>query len=137
MIEILKSDNVVINIDESSFIEADFRRQKWRKKGETNSVSVKEISPRINVIAAIDLEGRVYFSVTQCINNHEVFCLYMQKLVAKLAKDRPNFKNDTIFQMDGASLHLAKETRNFMTNLGIRVFFTAPYGVSTFRSLTL
>ena len=64
MIEILKTDTVVINIDESSFIEADFRRQKWRKKGETNSVSVKEISPRINVIAAIDSEGRVYFSVT-------------------------------------------------------------------------
>ena len=54
MIEILKTDTIVINIDESSFIEADFRRQKWRKRGETNSVSVKEISPRINVFAAID-----------------------------------------------------------------------------------
>ena len=54
MIEILKTDTIVINIDESSFIEADFRRQKWRKRGETNSVSTKEISPRINVFAAID-----------------------------------------------------------------------------------
>jgi hypothetical protein len=33
-------------------------------------------------------------------------------------------------------MHVAKETRNFMTNLGIRVFFTAPYGVSTFKPIT-
>ena len=136
MLDILKTDTVVINIDESSFIESDYRTRKWRKKGETNSVSTKEISPRINVFAAIDTEGRVYLSLTQCINNHEVFCLYMQKLVAKLAKDRPNFKNDTVFQLDGASMHRSIESRNFMTNLGINVFFTAPYGVSNNLILT-
>ena len=64
MIEIFKSDTIVINIDESSFIESDYRTRKWRKKGETNSVSTKEISPRINVFAAIDTEGRVYLSIT-------------------------------------------------------------------------
>ena len=33
-------------------------------------------------------------------------------------------------------MHVAKETRNFVTNLGIRVFFTAPYGVSILLTLT-
>ena len=33
-------------------------------------------------------------------------------------------------------MHVAKETRNFMTNLGIRVFFTAPYGVSEIQFIT-
>ena len=39
MLDILNGDMIVINIDESSFIEADFRRQKWRKRQETNSIS--------------------------------------------------------------------------------------------------
>ena len=137
MLEILNGDMIVINIDESSFVEADFRRQKWRRRQETNSVSAKDISPRINVFAAIDTEGRSYLSITQCINNHEVFCLYIHKLLAKLQQERPNFRENTIFQIDGASMHVAKETRNYMTNLGIKVFITAPYGVSSSLLLTL
>ena len=64
MLDILNGDMIVINIDESSFIEADYRRQKWRRRQETNSISQKDISPRINVFAAIDTEGRSYLSIT-------------------------------------------------------------------------
>lgn len=137
MLDILNGDMIVINIDESSFIEADYRRQKWRQRQETNSISQKDISPRINVFAAIDTEGRSYLSITQCINNHEIFCLYLSKLVSKLQKERPNFRENTIFQLDGASMHTSEKTRNYLVNLGIKVFFTAPYGVSTSLLLTL
>ena len=137
MLDILNGDMIVINIDESSFIEADYRRQKWRMRQETNSISQKDISPRINVFAAIDTEGRSYLSITQCINNHEVFCLYISKLLKKLQEERPNFRENTIFQLDGASIHTCEKTRSYLTNLGLKVFFTAPYGVSTSLFLTL
>ena len=64
MLDILNGDMIVINIDESSFIEVDYRRQKWRKRQETNSISQKDMTPRINVFAAIDTEGRSYLSIT-------------------------------------------------------------------------
>ena len=84
MLDILNGDMIVINIDESSFIEVDYRRQKWRKRQETNSISQKDMTPRINVFAAIDTDGRSYLSITQCVNNNEVFCLYISKLLKKL-----------------------------------------------------
>ena len=33
-------------------------------------------------------------------------------------------------------MHTSEKTRNYLTNLGIKVFFTAPYGVSISISLT-
>ena len=82
--DLLNGDTVLINIDESFFIDTEFRTKKWRLRGETNGVNEKGIAPRLNVFGAVDTDGRVYMSITQVINNHSVFCVFMQKLVAKL-----------------------------------------------------
>ena len=64
LFELLDSDKVLINIDESFFIDCEFRSKKWRLRGETNGVNEKGIAPRLNVFGAVDTNGRVYMSIT-------------------------------------------------------------------------
>ena len=64
MFELLNGDKVLISLDESFFIDTEFRRMKWRQRGETNSVPEKSINPRLNVFGAITTEGKIYMSIT-------------------------------------------------------------------------
>ena len=47
----------VINIDESWVNSGDYRRMSWQRKGVSNSIPVKTITPRITLIVALDTEG--------------------------------------------------------------------------------
>ena len=62
--DLLNGDTILINIDESFFIDTEFRTKKWRLRGETNGVNEKGIAPRLNVFGAVDTDGRVYMSIT-------------------------------------------------------------------------
>ena len=53
----MSSGKRVVNIDETWLPHTDFRRKKWRRKGDNNSASLKESSYRVNMIAALDSEG--------------------------------------------------------------------------------
>ena len=43
----------------------------------TNSVKERVISPNVNMIAAIDTEGRLYLSMNQVKTDYEVFCVFI------------------------------------------------------------
>jgi transposase len=58
----------IINVDETHLCDYDFRRQKWYFRGTSNSLSVKAISPRINMIIGIDSFGEIFLSLLQ-VNN--------------------------------------------------------------------
>ena len=64
MLSILQSGKRVINVDETWLPCSDFRNKKWQIKGLKNSVPEKVISYRVNMIAALDNEGKVYVSIT-------------------------------------------------------------------------
>ena len=64
MLALLDEGKRVINIDETWLPFLDFRNMKWRQKGESNTVSSKDLSPNVNMIAALDTEGRIYISLT-------------------------------------------------------------------------
>ena len=63
MLDFLKSGNRIINIDETWLNESNFVRKTWCHKNTTNSVTIKPISPSLSMIAALDNEGRIYFSL--------------------------------------------------------------------------
>jgi hypothetical protein len=42
----------------------DFRRRKWRLRGESNSIPLKPVEPRISVILAIDNYGEAFVTMT-------------------------------------------------------------------------
>ena len=64
MFSLLDEGKRIINIDETWLPHLDFRNKKWRQRGETNTVSTKALSERVNMIAALDTDGRVYLSLT-------------------------------------------------------------------------
>ena len=57
MLAELSAGKRILNVDETWIPCTDFRRMKWKAKGDTNSVSHKTISYRVNMIAALDTDG--------------------------------------------------------------------------------
>ena len=106
------------------------RHCKWRKKGQTNSISDKPIRPRLSCIAAIDTEGEVYMSLSIANTDDDTFRLFIQKLSIKLTLERPNWKEDTVILMDNAPYHGSQKTRDYFAHNGIRTIYTAPYSYS-------
>ena len=54
-----------INIDETWIPHMDFRSKMWRQRGLNNTHPLKQITFRVNMIAAVDTDGNVYASLTQ------------------------------------------------------------------------
>ena len=109
----------------------DFRRRKWRLRGESNSIPLKPVEPRISVILAIDNYGEAFVTMTQVNTDENVFCLYLENLSAKLTKDSPNWKQNSILLLDSAKYHCSQQTRDVLARIGCRVCFTAPYSYET------
>ena len=65
MFELLQQGKRIINIDETWLPHTDFRNKKWRSRGEPNTNAIKSLSPKVNMIAAVDTDGRLYLSLTQ------------------------------------------------------------------------
>ena len=63
LLNAFKEGKRILNIDETWLNETDFRRCKWRRRGESNSLSSKSVSPRISMLAAVDNFGGLYFSM--------------------------------------------------------------------------
>ncbi len=109
---------------------ADMRHMKWRKQGQTNSVSFKQIIPRLSVLTAISTEGESYLSVSNATTDTDTFRLFIQQLEIKLTTERPGWKEDTVILIDNAKYHSAGLTREYFAHHGIRIMFTGPYSYS-------
>ena len=57
------------------------------------------------MLAAIDNFGELYFSIVQANVDHEIFCVFISKLVAKLTSENSKWKRDTILMLDNAPYH--------------------------------
>ena len=87
----------------------------------------KSVSPRISLIAAVDTEGDVYLSMTQVNTDVNVMKLYLSKLAMQLDFDRPGWRSDTVFLLDGASYHISPDVQWHLSRLKIPVIYTGPY----------
>ena len=79
------------------------------------------------MLAAIDNYGEIYFSIVQANVDHEVFCIFISKLVAKLTTEDANWKSKTIFVLDNASYHHDEMVLNQLKLQGCDVIFLGPY----------
>ena len=64
MLALLEAGKRVINVDETWLPHLDFRTKKWRRRGEANTLATKALAPKVNMIAALDTDGRLYLSLT-------------------------------------------------------------------------
>ena len=65
MLSLLQNGTRILNIDETWVSSTNFTRMMWGPPQTTATMSAKPISYRISMIAALDTEGCIYYSLTQ------------------------------------------------------------------------
>jgi hypothetical protein len=118
---------VIINIDETWLSRTDFRRRKWKLPGSTNSVENPIVNPRISMIVALSNMGDLYLSISQGNTNAETFKIFIIYLKKKLDADWPNWRSNTVLQLDGATYNICEQTKIELQVLGFRVIFSGPH----------
>ena len=131
MLGVLDSGKRCICIDETWLNGLDFRRMKWRARNDTNSIPTRGISPRISVIAAIDTDGEVYYTLTQVNTDTDVFLLFLKRLFDKLSFEDNSWKKNTVILVDGASYHHSEPVRDFICKAKVTFILSAPYSYET------
>ena len=64
MLKLLDQGKRVINLDETWLNETSFTRRAWAPKDGTGNVKLKPVTPRLSMIAALDSDGRVWFTLS-------------------------------------------------------------------------
>ena len=65
MIQLLQEKKRIINVDESWVNESSFLRKMWCPSNSAATVTLRTVTPRVSLIAALDTEGNIHFSLTQ------------------------------------------------------------------------
>ena len=120
----------IINIDETWIGEMDYRRYKWCGHNEANSLSSKDVAPRLALLTAVDNLGGLYMAMTQVNTDHEVFGVFMTKLVGKLTTEDPDWMRNTIFMLDNAPYHKDVYVLEALRRQGCNIIFLGPYSWS-------
>ena len=58
------------------------------------------MSPRISLISCVGTDGSAYDSLTQVTTDHNVFNLYLTKLVERLTIEDRNWKENSVFLLE-------------------------------------
>ena len=91
MLDLLARRRRILNVDESWMSHSTYYRKIWAPKDEACSVPMQTVSPRLSVIAAIDTDGRVWFSLSHSNTDSHTTALFLQHLVDRLNVETPGW----------------------------------------------
>ena len=131
MLSLLNSGKRIINVDETWLNETNFTRKVWCRPDSTCSETIKAISPSLSMIAALDTDGRVFFSLGHAATDHDTLMLFLRHLAAELDKDSPGWQEDATILLDNAPYHTGEEIKSYMLKMQLPVMYTAPYSYSS------
>ena len=94
---------VILNLDETWLGMSDWRRRKWQRAGQSNSVAAFQLTPRVTMLTAVDTLGNAYIALAQSNSNEQLMSLFWKNLARKLDKERPGWRENTIWTLDGAA----------------------------------
>ena len=130
MFSLLEQGKRIINIDETWLPHLDFRNKKWRQRGERNTMSIKSLSHRVNMIAAIDTDGRLYLSLTQFNTDSDVMLMFLSRLANVLSQEDMNWRENTLWLLDNAPYHRSGDVKQHLLKLGVNVILSGQYAYS-------
>ena len=131
MLPLLQKGTRILNVDETWLNSTNFTRMAWSAPGTSATIQAKPISYRIALIAALDTEGRLYYSLTQANTDQNVMLVYLQHLVEQLDLEQPSWRDDTALLLDGARYHTGSKVREYLRKLEVQVIWSGPYSYST------
>ena len=91
MLDLLDREVRIINVDETWLNESNFVRKHWCPVESSGSVHLKSISPSLSMIAALDTNGRTWFSLSHAKTDQDTFMVFLRKLVARLDIQSPGW----------------------------------------------
>ena len=89
------------------------------------------------MIAALDTEGRIWFSLAHATTNSDMIALFLIELCKNLDDESPGWQEDTVILWDNATYHSSTETMCVVRRLGLQVIFSGPYSYSAAPTETL
>ena len=116
-----------INIDESWVGSGDYRRRSWQRKGVSNSLPAKKVSPRITLILALDSEAKIYCSLLQANSDEDTMKLFLTELVRTLDYEDRQWRQNTVLMWDNAGYHEAGEVLTLLKEQRVPVMYLGPY----------
>ena len=105
MIQLLKENKRIINIDESWIAEIDYSRKMWCPSKAPCTVSEKSIGIRHSFIVALDTDGHVYYALTHANTDSDFILSFIRRLTIVLNNESPDWKENSIILLDGAKYH--------------------------------
>ena len=85
MLDLLKQGKRIINIDQTWLNETSFIRRAWSSREGLGNTTLNTISPRLSMIAAIDTEGEIWFSLSHSNTDSNMIALFLQHLTLTLS----------------------------------------------------
>ena len=128
LIDEMMAGKRIINIDEASLTRTDFLHKGWGVNDKALRPHKQPLGHRLTLIAAVDNFGQSFFAVTQSTIDSHVLSAFLHRLVIDLDGENPDWREDTILVLDGASIHRSDETCRSMAALRIPAMIAGPYG---------
>ena len=69
-----------------------------------NTAPDKVLSQKVNIITAMSSDGEVWVALTTCNTDSDVLMLFMTHLAKALTKQSADWRNSTVFLLDGVRL---------------------------------
>ena len=119
MLNLLLENKRIINIDETWIAEIDYSRKMWCPSKAPCTVAEKTIGIRHALIAALDTDGQVSFTLTHANTDSDVMLSFLRRLDIVLSNETPDWKEKSIVLFDGAGYHTSEKTRDTLKKLQI------------------
>ena len=91
MLPLLESKTRIINIDETWLNESSFVRKAWAPRNGLGNVRLNTVTPRLSMIAALDTDGRVWFSLSHSNTDSNVIMTFLRNLQQTLEIETPGW----------------------------------------------
>ncbi len=131
MLGLLEQGKRIINVDESWLNESSFLRKIWCPGYSPATVTTHAVNPRISLIAAVDTDGRIWYSCSQANTDQKVMLAFLRRLALHLDDETPGWRSDSYVLMDGAKYHTGEEVREYIHKMQLPVIWSAPYSYAT------
>ena len=115
----LSQQKNIVNIDETWINETSHTRKTWAPRDGSGNVKLNAVSPRLSMIAALDTEGRVWFSLSHANTDSNTMMVFLHQLTKAFDNETPDWRDNTVVLWDNASYHRSQETKAIAKMMGL------------------
>jgi hypothetical protein len=127
MVGVLEQAKRVINIDESWINQTQYNRRVWAPTDSPATATLKMITPRLSLIAALDTSGKVWFSLLHANTDSDIMVLFLSQLFQQLDEESPGWRANSVVLLDGAKYHTSEQCAAYLRLSGATVMYSGPY----------